>query len=271
MCLLCISLHAQQIDTITVYSNSMNREIKNIVITPADYDGTREYPVVYLLHGYGDNHESWLNIQPELPELASRYGMVLVCPDGGNSWYWDSPVKPDIRCETYICNELIEYIDTRYKTISRSEGRAITGLSMGGHGALWLGIRHQDKFGACGSTSGGVDIRPFPDEWEISDLLGDYCDNSDVWDSHTVFSQLHKIRPSLSIIIDCGQEDFFHEVNEQLHRELNYRNIKHDYISRPGIHDYPYWRLSITYQLQFFSDFFRGLHTYEVKLVYSQD
>ena len=267
-----IGVQAQQVDTVSVYSPAMNREVKNVIILPSGYDSsTTEYPVVYLLHGYGDNHQSWLTIQPELPELASRYGMILVCPDGSNSWYWDSPVNPEIRYETYVSSELIPYIDTHYKTIRDKSGRAITGLSMGGHGAMWLAIRHQDTFGACGSTSGGVDIRPFPEEWEIKDLLGEYYTNGERWDEYTVMNQLYKIRPGLAIIIDCGTEDFFYGVNEKLHRELCYRNIKHDYISRPGIHDYPYWRLSITYQLQFFSDFFNGLNTYEVKLIYSQD
>ncbi len=70
---------------------------------------------------------------------------------------------------------------------------------------------------------------------------------------------LHLLTPNkLSIIIDCGTEDFFYEVNERLHRELLYRNIPHDYISRPpGIHDWNYWANAIKYQILFFSEFFK--------------
>ena len=74
------------------------------------------------------------------------------------SWYWNSPVDPKSQYETFISDELIKAIDSKYKTIKNRTGRAITGLSMGGHGALYLAIKHQDVFGAAGSMSGGVDI-----------------------------------------------------------------------------------------------------------------
>jgi len=62
-----------------------------------------------------------------------------------------------------VSKELIQWVDENYRTIAERGGRAISGLSMGGHGGLFLGFRHQDVFGACGSMSGGVDIRPFPE------------------------------------------------------------------------------------------------------------
>ena len=128
---------------------------------------------------------------------------------------------------------------------------------MGGHGGLWLGINHPDVFGACGSMSGGVDIRPFPNNWDMKKWLGTYKENPKVWDEHTVINQLDKIEPNtLSIIIDCGTEDFFYQVNENLHKEMLYRNIKHDYIIRPGAHNGQYWENAVDYQLQFFSKFF---------------
>ncbi|MDR1380557.1 MAG: esterase family protein [Tannerella sp.] len=253
----CVDISAQQVDTVEVLSHSMNAVIKNIVILPAGYDGKTDFPVLYLLHGYGGNHTSWMQIKPGLPGLATQYGMIIVCPDGKNSWYWDSPVNPKIKYETYVSAELVHYMDDNYKTRKDGSGRAITGLSMGGHGGLWLGIRHQDVFGACGATSGGVDIRPFPGNWEMKDALGDYDKNRERWDHHTVINQLHLVKEGLAIIVDCGTEDFFHEVNESLHREMLYHHIKHDYISRPGVHNGAYWSNSIEYQLLFFSRFFR--------------
>ena len=65
---------------------------------------------------------------------------------------------------------------------------------MGGHGALWLAIRHQDIFGAAGSTSGGVDIRPFPDNWDMKKQLGEYINNKEIWDNHTVINQINKLQ-----------------------------------------------------------------------------
>lgn len=93
--------------------------------------------------------------------------------DGKNSWYWDSPTHADSQYETFVSSELVKYIDTHYSTIKDRKGRAVTGLSMGGHGGMWLSIRHKDVFGAGGSTSGGVDIRPFPHEWKMKEQLGE--------------------------------------------------------------------------------------------------
>lgn len=250
---------AQRVDTISVYSPSMGREIRNVIILPENYgkNPNESYPVLYLLHGYSGRHDSWIKLKPELPQIVSRYGIIIVCPNGENSWYWDSPRNPKSKFETFVSSELVKYIDKNYKTKANIQGRAITGLSMGGHGGLWLGIRHQDIFGACGSMSGGVDIRPFPDNWEMKTQLGEYAENKQVWEEHTVIGQLNKIKPGkLAIIFDCGTADFFYEVNKSLHEQMLYLNIPHDYIERPGVHDGKYWNNAIDYQLMFFAKFF---------------
>jgi len=95
-----------------------------------------------------------------LSKYADRYDFIIVCPDGNYSnWYMDSPVDSSFRYETYMARELLQWVDEHYKTIRSREGRAITGLSMGGHGAFYLAFRNQDTFGAAGSMSGGVDIK----------------------------------------------------------------------------------------------------------------
>lgn len=255
--LLAANVFAGQTDTVSVYSPSMNIRIKNTVIVPKDTGMRAAFPVVYLLHGYDGDHRSWSRIHPGLPELATRYGVIIVCPDGKNSWYWDSPAVPAQKYETYVVRELIPYMDAHYKTLPRRNGRAITGLSMGGHGGLWLGFRHPDLFGACGSMSGGVDIRPFPDNWEMKNWLGSYRENRERWEEYTVVNQLHRIRPgSQAIVIDCGTEDFFYEVNEALHRKLLDSHIPHDYLTRPGAHNAAYWKNAVEYQLLFFYLFF---------------
>ena len=86
----------------------------------------------------GGNAKTWIGIKPNLPQIADEKGMIFVCPDGKNSWYWDSPLNPSYRYETFISSELVKYIDEHYKTIADRKGRAITGLSMGGHGAMWI-------------------------------------------------------------------------------------------------------------------------------------
>lgn len=254
-----LSLSAQEIDTLAVFSPSMGRSIKTLVILPSQYSAksSRSFPVLYLLHGYGGSWNSWMQIKPDLPQAISRYGIIVVCPDGENSWYWDSPLNSKMKFETFVSDELVRYIDKNYRTKPSADSRAITGLSMGGHGGLWLGIRHQDVFGACGSMSGGVDIRPFPNNWEMKKQLGEYAQNKQVWDEHTVINQLAKIQSGkLQIIFDCGTSDFFCQVNRNLHQKLLEMKIPHDYIERPGAHNAAYWNNSIDYQLVFFAKFF---------------
>ena len=268
LCFGVFGLWAQRVDTVEVFSPSMNKTVKNVVILPAGYDSLAQLPVLYLLHGYTGNHGTWLKIRPELPELATRYGMIVVCPDGRNAWYWDSPTDHRIKYETYVAGELVAYMDGHYKTKPFPAGRAVTGFSMGGHGGLWLGIRHPDTFGACGATSGGVDIRPFPDHWELKNVLGTYAENSHRWDEYTVINLLPQVRQGLAILFDCGTEDFFYPVNVRLHEEMLYRHIPHEFLSRPGKHNNAYWHRSIDYQLLFFSDFFQGKNIYREHLDY---
>jgi S-formylglutathione hydrolase FrmB len=257
----CSTVFGAKTDTVFTHSDAMNKSIKAVVIVPDTYSQTdRSYPVLYLLHGYSGSYADW-GRSPEAGLIADTHQMIVVCPDGGfGSWYFDSPVDSSFRYETYIAKELIEWIDKNYRTHPVREGRAITGLSMGGHGALYLAFRHQDVFGACGSMSGGVDIRPFPQNWDIAKRLGTQREFPRRWEENSVINQLHLLTPnSLKIIIDCGTEDFFYEVNEKLHEKLMYQNIPHDFISRPGQHDWNYWRNAIKFQALFFDEYFNSI------------
>lgn len=248
------TIQAAQVDTISVWSNSMKKNVKNVVILPDNYTPGQQnkLPVVYLLNGHTGNHRSWIALKPQLPAIATEKQFIFVCPDGNNSWYWDSPVNPEYKYETYISEELIPYIDQHYASLADPKGRGITGLSMGGHGAMWLAIRHKDLFSVVGSSSGGVDIRPFPNNWGMKQLLGEEKDNQEIWDNHTVFTQLDSLKNGeLAIIIDCGVDDFFYEVNKNVHNKLIELKIDHDFISRPGSHNAAYWVNAIDYQLLF--------------------
>src|SRR5690606_13654335 len=144
-----------------------------VVVLPDSYSRQDSLPVIYLLHGFGGNYKNWVDRAPTVKELADAFSMIIICLDGGkDSWYWDSPEDPTYRYETFFIQELIPWVDTHYKSRRSRSGRAITGLSMGGQGALYLSFRHQDLFGAAGSTAGGVDIRPFPKKWNMARHLG---------------------------------------------------------------------------------------------------
>ncbi|NLJ01775.1 MAG: esterase family protein [Bacteroidales bacterium] len=255
-----LAVFPASVDTLEVFSDRMNKSIKTVVIKPDTYNEGTEFPVLYLLHGYSDRYDGWINRVPNIKELSDRYGIMIVCPDGAfGSWYFDSPVDSSFQYETFVSRELTAWVDRNYSTVASREGRAVTGLSMGGHGGLYLGFRNQDIFGACGSMSGGVDIRPFPNNWDLSKRLGKQSEYPERWEEHTVMGQLHLLVPNaLRIIIDCGTGDFFYEVNERLHRELLYRNIPHDYISRPGAHNWEYWSSAVKYQILFFNEYFKS-------------
>lgn len=251
-------MQAAKTETLNIATQLVPGVMNVTVITPDGYAADTKFPTVYLLNGYsGDNTDWTQKIQPRLGELADLYGMVMVMPDGRDSWYWDSPVRGDMKMESFITKELVPYIDSHYPTEPQASKRAITGLSMGGHGALWLAMRHSDIFGNAGSMSGGVDIRPFKGKWKTSELLGDPAANASRYEQYTVMALVPALRPDqLNIIFDCGSDDFFAEVNDKLHKELLARKIPHDYTSRPGGHSRPYWANSILYHLLFFNEHF---------------
>lgn len=252
--LACSVAWAGKVDTLMVKSPSMNKEVEVVVVTP---DKPGRYPVVYMLHGYGGNARSWVKLIPDMPQMADRDGVIFVCPDGKNSWYWDSPKNPAYRYETFVAKELVAYIDGHYPTVADRKARAITGLSMGGHGAMWISFRHKDVFGAAGSTSGGVDIRPFPNNWDMAEQLGREADNRNSWEEHAAINQIDRLKNGdLALIIDCGYRDFFFEVNNNFHEKLLKYKIDHDFYVRPGAHDADYWRNSIRYHFLFFKRFF---------------
>ncbi len=245
-------------DTVEVMSAKMNRAIKCTIVVPDSYfdqELDASYPVVYLLHGAWGCYNDWAH-KAKLDDLASDYSVIIVCPDGQDSWYFDSPIDPKFQFETFISSELVQYVDSHYRTHRSPSYRAITGLSMGGHGALWVGLRHPEVFGSIGSMSGGVDITKFPNKWKIDQRLGKYEDNKEVWAQHAVISLVDKIKPGQNITIDDGSEDFFYNVNMELHKALLERKIKHDFTIRPGGHTWDYWVNSLDYHLLFFSKAF---------------
>ena len=250
--------NAATVDTVSTFSNSMQKQIKAVVILPNNYTKTKLYPVVYLLHGYGGNYADWITKVPSITTYSDEYNIIIVCPDGDyNSWYFDSPVDSTKRYETYIAKELVSWIDEHYTTLANAKGRAIAGLSMGGHGALYLAFRHQDVFGAAGSMSGGVDLQPFPANWGIAQKLGTYADHPEVWKLNSVINLTYLVQnKSYPLLFDCGTEDFFYPVNKKLHEKLLANGIPHDFISRPGAHSWEYWANAVGYQMLFMHNFF---------------
>jgi S-formylglutathione hydrolase FrmB len=254
---ICSTSFAGKVEMLKVYSTSMQKEIPCTVITPDSYKTSQgKYPVVYLLHGRSGNFTSWLSISPGLEKYVDQYQIIVVCPDGGDySWYLDSPVLKDFRYETFTSNELISYVDKNYRTVADKNHRAIAGLSMGGHGAVYLAIKHLDIFGAAASISGGLDMRAFDSSMRM--VLNDIKDEPETWNKHTVFCLVDSLKgKELALSIDCGVNDGFIAVNRNVHQKLLELKIDHEYTERPGGHTGAYWGNSLTYQLLFFNKFF---------------
>ncbi|MGI8633775.1 MAG: alpha/beta hydrolase, partial [Segetibacter sp.] len=121
------------VDTINIYSNSMFKSVKCVVVTPTSYKKSGlAFPVVYLLHGFGGKYSDWVKQVPEMQALADENQLMIVCPDGAvSSWYFDSPLDLTMHYETNIALEIPAYIDSVYHTVTDRKARAITGLRMG--------------------------------------------------------------------------------------------------------------------------------------------
>ncbi|MFL5771931.1 MAG: alpha/beta hydrolase, partial [Flavisolibacter sp.] len=207
-----ISLYAARVDTATIFSNAMHRPYKAVVIVPdAAVNKSKLFPSVYLLHGYSGYFSNWIQRVPQLATYADTYQLIIICPEGGfSSWYFDSPVDSSMRFETYISKEVPAYIDDHYPTFKNRNARAITGLSMGGHGGLFLGFRHADFFGACGSMSGALLIDRITNGYGVEKILGDTIKNRHYYRELSIMNEMEHYKPSkdsLAIIMDCGTED----------------------------------------------------------------
>lgn len=250
---------AGKVDTISIYSNSMHKSINAVVIKPDSYKKKKNsFPVVYLLHGYSGNYSNWITKVPELNRYADTYQTIIVCPDGNySSWYFDSPMDSTLRYETYIATEVVDFIDKNYRTIADKDHRAITGLSMGGHGALFLALRHANVFGAAGSMSGGVDLKESKNKFDIIKRIGDTILQANNWHDLTVINLIENYtNTTVKIIFDCGNRDIFIDGNRRLHQKMLQLKIPHEYIERPGEHNWPYWSNAIPFQLLYFQRFF---------------
>ena len=248
-----------KIDTVNIYSPSLFKDVKCAVVTPDLYKKKKyRFPVVYLLNGFGGNYTNWVKRVSDMQQLSDENQMILVCPDGANSWYFNSPVDLTKNYETNVAEEIPAYIDANYRTIADRKARAITGLSMGGHGGLFLAWRHSGTFGACGSMSGALDISQITTGYNMKNVLGDTAINMKYYNDWSVYNLIDKYpADSLAIIIDCGLQDFIFQMSKRTHEKMVKLKIPHDYIERPGKHDFNYWSIAVRYQLLFFKEYFK--------------
>lgn len=260
------ALFAAKVDTLQIESIAMNKVYKAAVVLPNSYSKSKaNYPVLYLLHGAYGHFDDWLKSTPDknlVKNLADQYDLIFVMPEGETySFYLDSPINNGSQFETHITKEVISKIDETYRTIADKRARAITGLSMGGHGALYLSAKHPELFCAAGSMSGAVDMSTMLNRASSAEVVklmqpvfGVESSKQEMYEKHAVLRMVDTIKENqLPLILDCGVDDFLIDSNRELHRRLVYNKVAHDYTERPGAHTWGYWENALPYHVLFFS------------------
>ena len=233
----------------TFESDSLSRPMKYRILLPAGYfETTRNYPVLYLLHGWHGDYRNWSTLT-NLTQLAETAPIIIVMPDAGDSWYTDSASVSQDRFERYIVRDLIAEIDEHWRTLRSSQHRAIAGLSMGGYGAVKFGLKYPEVFHIAASLSGAFNAT-LPELVELrADLQPSLArafgsgknkdrEQNDVYqlaaraDAHST--------PYL--YVECGNEDStFLDPNRKLVSVLSRRRLAYEYHETPGAHTWEYW------------------------------
>ncbi len=268
-------------------ARSVGRKLKYNIILPEKYESSQaRYPVLYLLHGLTGNYTNWARMRT--PEYARAYDLIVVMPDAGNSWYanWAESEEGQANAwEDCIVKDLIGHVDATYRTITSREGRAINGLSMGGYGALMLGLKHPDLFCSIGSHSGAVafaksaadrlrspddaakaraksarkpsdepnaaiGIEGFSSQAERSPK-GKLFATPEQADACDPFKLILSVpREKLPhIYIDCGTEDRLIGNNQDLVKALMEQKIPFTYAESAGGHDGGYWSREVGHSM----------------------
>ncbi len=247
--------HAGSADTVMIAGRLSDIKAKAIVVLPDPYLRSKvNFPVVYLLHGWSGSYRNWYD-KTDLEQLADKYATIIVCPDGGYAgWYFDSPVKAVAGYGTYIGQEVVEYIDRHYRTLPKAGGRALCGLSMGGHGAFYLLAKYPHSFSMAGSMSGVMELNSYAQRYGVTELLGAFDTNQKIWADYSCVALVDSlVDKNKFILIDCGINDPFLESNRKLHHLLVSAGVTHDYTERFGGHNWDYWRNALEYHLLFFT------------------
>jgi len=242
-----------RVETIQFRSKLINSTLPYSVALPEDYDDstTTRYPVLYLLHGLTGHYNDWFS-RTNVADYAAHYRLIVVTPEGNDSWYIDSVTAPSEKYESYILNEVVPDVQARYRTIEARYGRAIAGLSMGGYGAIKFGLKSPFTFAFVGSMSGAFGITRVSDqaiEWEplkkSLKLFG--AVGSETRKQNDIFELIkqlpaNRIASLPFLYFDCGTEDsgIFPD-NRELAALLVEKKIPHEYRELPGDHSWGYW------------------------------
>jgi S-formylglutathione hydrolase FrmB len=249
------SVAAKNITSVKFQSESLGQERAFNILLPLDYESsTSRYPALYLLHGYGDDNTAW-SYMTNLSGNAARHRVIIVMPDASKSWYVNGVADPKARFEDYIMKDLIAYVDSHYRTVPLPRARAVAGLSMGGYGAAFLGLKHYRAFTAMGLFSGALGIahdvaQVNPNETEqdrrfqqeLAGVLGP--PGSAERQQRDPLALIEKVPPAEMplIYVACGGQDFLLSQNREFIQLLAEKKIPYEYREiSPRVHSWDFW------------------------------
>jgi putative tributyrin esterase len=231
-----------------------------LIYKPVSYNDNMHYPLVYLLHGYSENFKQWSQTT-DLQKLSNRYKMIIVTPDGFVSWYVNSPYDKGSRMEDFFFKDLVPKVHTSFNIDAKNI--FISGLSMGGYGALRYFLLHQDYFNTAGCMSGGLKLDyeilkkaslMFFNNTRVTDdltrLLGSTSENN--WHQYDIVALLKNHKTTKPFLIDCGTDDILYAVSTEVTTLADSLKIPITFISQPGNHNREYWSKSIEHHFIYF-------------------
>ena len=259
-------------DKLSHSSKILKMDRNYAVYLPPDYDSSqRSYPVLYLLHGAGDDQTGWvqfgevLHITDKVIKEGKVTPMIIVMPDAFTTklGYFNLP-DGSWNYEDYFFEELMPYVEQKYRIKSEKRYRAIAGLSMGGGGSFMYALHRPDLFSSACPLSAYIGPATFE---EMMDGFTNFYkisvtkkEAAPYFKRHNALELIKEMTKeqieSVRWYIDCGDDDFLFEGNSLIHIELNKRQIKHEYRVRDGAHTWTYWRESLPEVLKFVSDAF---------------
>ena len=259
------------LDNLTVSSKLLKSERKFAIYLPPDYETSdRSYPVLYLLHGAGDNHTGWvqfgevLNITDKAIKDGTATPMIIVMPDAdtGRRGYFND-VKGDWPYEDFFFTELMPFVEKKYRIKGEKRFRAVAGLSMGGGGSFMYALHHPELFSSACPLSASTG--PLTIEDAKKNLIKNNPDIKDevvtnYYNRHSALALISNIpddqKKAVRWYIDCGDDDFLFEGNSLVHIALRKKEIPHEFRIREGAHNWTYWRGSLPTVLEFVSQAF---------------
>lgn len=237
--------------TINYFSKALTKASSLNIIFPEDPAIPKPWSVFYLLHGLSDDHTIWMR-RTSIERYVAGLPLVVVMPDGGRGWYTNA--KEGAAFEDDLIKDIRQLVESTFPVKAERSGRAIGGLSMGGYGAVKVGLKHHEMFASINSHSGAVAFPRRVNEGKVPNpefvrIFGDAAKDGPE-DPYAIIAKIdHGRIPAMRI--DCGTEDFLLDQNREFHELLEKMHIPHEYQEYAGGHDWSYWDLHVREAIAF--------------------